>query len=137
VQAHGAFEELPRGRHVAVSAKQEVDRVAGAVDGPVQVLPLATDLDVRLVHPPTCADRTLASAKHRRQHRQDLDRPTMYRGVIDKDAALGGHHLFDVPQAQRIGRVPANADQHHFQRVVQPLDHLRSASIIRFIPSSV
>ena len=44
VQVDGAFEELPRVRHVTVSAKQEVDRAAGAVDGPVQVLPLAKSL---------------------------------------------------------------------------------------------
>ena len=43
--------------------------------------------------------------------------------MIDEDAALG-HHLLDVPQAQRIGRVPTHADQHHVQREGHPLDHL-------------
>jgi len=47
----------------------------------------------------------------------------MNRGVIDDHAALG-HHLFNVAQDQRVGRVPAHADQHHLQRIVQPLDHL-------------
>jgi hypothetical protein len=42
--------------------------------------------------------------------------------VIDEDPALG-HHLLDLPKAQRIGRVPAHAHQHHFQRVVHPLNH--------------
>jgi len=45
----------------------------------------------------------------------------MHRGVIDQHAALG-HHLFQVAQAQRVGRVPANAHQHDLQREVQPLD---------------
>ena len=44
----------------------------------------------------------------------------MNRGVIDNHAALG-HHLFHVAQAQRVGRVPAHADQHHLQRTVHPL----------------
>ena len=73
VQVHSAFEKLPRRRHVTVSAKREVNGVAGAVDGPVQILPLATDLDVRLAHPSTHARRTFASAKRRGQHRQTLD----------------------------------------------------------------
>jgi len=47
----------------------------------------------------------------------------MDSGVIDEHAALD-HHLFNVTQAQRMGRVPAHADQHHLDRVVQPLDHL-------------
>ena len=51
----------------------------------------------------------------------------MNPGVIDDDAALS-HHLFNVAQAQRVGRVPAHADQHHLQRVVQPLITWRSAS---------
>ena len=46
----------------------------------------------------------------------------MQSGVIDEHAAFS-HHLFDVPKAQRIGRVPAHAHQHHFQRVVHPLNH--------------
>ena len=40
--------------------------------------------------------------------------------VINEHAPLG-HHLFDVAQAQRVGRVPG---QHHLQRIVHPLDHL-------------
>ena len=47
----------------------------------------------------------------------------MDSGVIDEHASLGPH-LFDVAQAQRIGRVPVHADQHHLDRVMQPLDHL-------------
>ena len=44
-------------------------------------------------------------------------------GVIDEHTSLG-HHLFDVAQAQRVGCVPANAHQHHLQRIVHPLDYL-------------
>ena len=123
VQFDGAFEESPCRGIVSLSTKQKVDRGTGRVDGSVQVLPLAADFDVGFVHPPVRAHRTFASAKHRGQERQDIDRPPMNRGVIDEQAALG-HHLFDLAQAQRVGRVPANAHPHHLQRIVQPLDHL-------------
>ena len=41
VQIDGALQETPRRSEISVRPKQKVDRVAGAVDGPVQVLPLA------------------------------------------------------------------------------------------------
>lgn len=47
----------------------------------------------------------------------------MNSGVINADTALL-HHFLDVPQAQRIGRVPAHAGEHHIQRIVHALDHL-------------
>ncbi|MGF6960911.1 hypothetical protein QFZ97_006867 [Paraburkholderia youngii] len=36
----------------------------------------------------------------------------MNRRMIDRNPALG-HHLFEMTQAQRIGHVPPNAQQHH------------------------
>ena len=59
------------------------------VDRPVQVLPLAADLHVGLVHPPTQANWALAPTDRGRQQRQHLDRPAMQRAVIDEDPALG------------------------------------------------
>src|ERR1022692_930743 len=76
-----------------------------------------------LVHAPARASLPLVPAKDRGQYWQDLDRPAMDSRVIDEDAALF-HHLLNMAQAQRIGGVPAHADQHDFDRVVQPLDHL-------------
>ena len=108
---------------ISLGTQKEVDGVAVAVDRPVLVLPLAVDLHVGLVHPPASTDRALAPTKHRRQHRRHLDRPAMQRGVIDEDPALS-HHLLDVSKAQRIGRIPMHTHQHHFQRVMHPLNHL-------------
>ena len=101
---------------------QDINGVAVAIDRPVQVLSLAADLRVGLVHSPASTDQVLAPTKHSRQHRQHLDRPAVQRGVIDKDAALG-HQLLDVAKAQRVGRLQPHAHQHHFQRVVHPLSH--------------
>src|SRR5262249_11581805 len=46
---------------IAVLREQKVDRLAVFVDGAIQVIPLAFDLDVGLVHPPADPHRTLAS----------------------------------------------------------------------------
>jgi hypothetical protein len=44
------------------------------------------------------------------------------RGVIDRNAAPS-HHVFEVPQAQRVGHVPAHASQDHIERIVQAFEH--------------
>ena len=46
----------------------------------------------------------------------------MYSGMVDKDTALL-HHLLQMTKAQRISCVPAGAHQHHFERIVQSLEH--------------
>jgi hypothetical protein len=137
VQVDGAFEERPGRGVISFGAQQEVDSVAVAVDRAVQVLPLAADLHVGLVHPPASTHRTLAPAERSSQHRQHFHRPAMQRGVIDEDPALG-HHLLDVSKAQRVGRVPTHAHQLHFERVVHTLnhsaqrfDHLRTVKLHR------
>ena len=122
VQVDRAFEKCPRRGVVPFGAKQKVDRVADLVDCSVQVLPLAADLDVGFVHPPAIADRQLTPATHRREHRQHLHRPAMDRRVVDRHSTLG-HHFFEMPQAQRVRHVPANAHQHDLHRIVQPADH--------------
>src|SRR5882762_5957912 len=72
---------------------------------------------VRLVHPPTLTNRLLAAAKRFLQYRQQLDGPAVHSRMIDRYAALS-HHLFEVPQAQRIGHVPAHASQDHVERIM-------------------
>ena len=102
VQVDGAFEERPGCGVISFGAQQEIDCIAVAVDRAVQVLPLACDLDVGLIHPPTQADWALAPAERSCQHRQQFHRPAMQRGVIDEDPAFG-HHLLDLAKAQRVG----------------------------------
>ena len=52
---HGGAEERLGGFLIARLAQVDIDQVAVAVDRPVQVLPLARDLDVRLIDIPTIA----------------------------------------------------------------------------------
>src|SRR5664279_5295384 len=64
VQCDGLFQEAPRGSLIALGSEQEVDRIAIAINGPVEILPLTVDLDVGLDHAPARAQWPLASAKH-------------------------------------------------------------------------
>ena len=34
-----------------------------------------------------------------------------------------GNHFFQMAKAQRVRGVPTGTNQHHFQRIVQPLEH--------------
>lgn len=131
------FKECPGRGMIALGPQKEVDGVAALVDRAVQVLPLAADLDVGLVHPPALFDGALALAEHSCQDWQHLDGPVKQRGVIDENCALG-HHLLDLAKTQWISGVPPNAHQHHLQRLVQPLnqaaqrlDHLHAVKLHR------
>jgi hypothetical protein len=98
VPIDGALEESAHRGHVAVRPQQEVHRLAESVDGAVQILPLAAHLDVGLVHAPRRADRTFATAKHRRQDQQHLQRPAVHRGMenatVAASTAVSVEHLF-------------------------------------------
>ena len=134
MKIHGPFEEPLRRRLVTVRPEQEVHSVAVPINGAVQILPLAADLDAGLVHAPAPADRAVTPPKHRYRHRQDLERPAVHRGAIDEHAAFD-HHLLDVAQAQRIRGIPTYAHQHDLQRRVHPLDDLAQLVDHQVLPS--
>ncbi len=113
---------------LACGSEKEIDRIAIAINGAVQVLPLACNLDVRLVHPPAASNRSFASPNDSGQNRQHLDRPAMHRDVIHENTALL-HHLLKVAQAQGIGHVPAHAGQHHPKRVVKPFENIAQPAV--------
>ena len=60
MKVHGPFEKLAHRRFVTVSPRQEVDRVTVAINGAVQILSLAADLDIGLVHAAASANRAFA-----------------------------------------------------------------------------
>lgn len=65
-------------RQVTVFAEEECDRIAKAVDGAIEIHPLAADLDVGLFHVPLSSDAPLASVEQVQQ---------LMRVAL-------GHHLF-------------------------------------------
>ena len=92
VQIDGALQKAPGGGTVCLGTKQEIDRVAITIDGSVQVLPLASNFDVGLIHAPTHAHRAFAPTKHCGEHWQDFDGPAVHGGVIDGHAAYQCTH---------------------------------------------
>ncbi len=100
------------GSHIAPFAEPELDRVAMAVDGAVQVHPATANFDIRLINMPRPADGSLAWVKLLQQKRSVVDGPALNGGVIHRHAPLG-HHLFQVPQAQAVSEVPPDAQQDH------------------------
>jgi hypothetical protein len=60
VVPYGLLEEAPGGGCITLGSQQEIDRPTLLVDGPIQILPRAVDLDVCLIHPPAGTDAACA-----------------------------------------------------------------------------
>src|SRR5471030_222623 len=88
------------------------------------------DLDVGFVHAPAAVDRAFVLAGQFLNQRQEANSPPVDRRMVDRHAALL-HDLFQVPVAQRVSHVPANADQYHIDRETHPfeIEHVDSSSV--------
>ena len=93
---------------IAVLAEEGLNRIANAVDGAVEIHPLAPNLDVGFVHMPFAGDAAFAPVEALQQQRRIANDPTMDGRVTDSDTALS-HHFFKIAQAQIVGKVPAYA----------------------------
>jgi putative NIF3 family GTP cyclohydrolase 1 type 2 len=60
VQIDDMFQKTPSSSAVSLGTKQKVDHVAVTVDRAVQVLPLASDVNISLVHRPARTQRAFA-----------------------------------------------------------------------------
>jgi hypothetical protein len=89
----------PLGRsQIAPLAEPELDRVAIAVDRPVEIPPRPADLDVSFVDVPFASDGSLACIETLQQFGRVPDNSPVDSRMVNGDAALG-HHLLQVPQA--------------------------------------
>jgi hypothetical protein len=125
VLSDGFLEEAQSGLLVSVGRQQEVDGLTVPVDSAVEISPLALDLDVRLVHPPALAYRALVTFPECGfQLRREFLSPAADVGMVDFDATLY-HHLFQIPVAERVSQVPADAGQNDvfFDAVTFEVDH--------------
>src|SRR3954454_8518278 len=100
---------VPRG------AEQKVDRLAGAVDGSVQVAPFPADPDVSLVDVPRPAARTQVVAHPLLQLRGEALDPAVHGRVIHRDAPVSEHGL-EIAIADRKLQVPAHGPEDHLGR---------------------
>ena len=74
----------------------------------------------------------LLSTANSGERRQHLGGPPVNGRVIDRHATFG-HHLLQMPQAQRVGYVPAHANQDHFNWIMQPLKNAAQRFVHRFL----
>src|SRR3954453_15289790 len=98
-----------------LAMSSEVDRLAGAVDRPVQVAPLPADPNVRLVVVPWPAARTQGAAHPLLELRDEALNPAVHGRVIHRDAAIG-EHPFEVAVADRKLQIPAHGPKDYLGR---------------------
>ena len=106
--SHKAF----GGRQITVLAEEELDRIAQAVDGAVEIRPATTNLHIGFVDMSFAGHATLAPVKTFEQQRRELHDPAMDCGMVDVNAALG-HHLLQISKAEIVSQIPAYAQQDH------------------------
>ncbi len=79
-KAFGSFQ-------VPISAEQELDGIAVAVDGTIEIKPLTFDLHIGLIQIPFTGDRTLLPIETLKQHGAEMQNPAMDCGMFHRDAA--------------------------------------------------
>ena len=107
VPAEGPAEEALGRLLVALGAEQEVDGLAGAVDGAIQVAPLPVDPEVGLVDVPRPAAGPQVAARALLELGGEALDPAVHGRVVDLDPAVGEHAL-EVAVADRELQVPAH-----------------------------
>jgi hypothetical protein len=95
---------------VALLAEPELDGVAVAIDGTVEVAPLATYLNICLVDMSLGGDGSLSPIEPLQQLGRVTYDPAMHRGMVDGDPSLS-HHLFQTPETEIVGQIPPHAEQ--------------------------
>ena len=103
--------EEPLGRWlVSLLREEKVNRLAALIYGPIEIIPLALDLDVRLVHPPAAPHRVFAAMEGLFKPWGILQDPAVDRRMVDRYSALLPQ-FFQLAIAQGIGQVPPHAGQ--------------------------
>jgi hypothetical protein len=90
----------------------DVDDLPGLVDGPVDVAPLAGDLDVGLVHLPAVSHAMPAGPGGVGKQRREAQHPAVDGDVVDLDATLD-EELLEVAVGQAEAQVPADRQHDH------------------------
>jgi len=108
VAADRLGEEPLRSVRIALCCQQEINGLAGLIHGTIEVIPLAFDLDIRLIHAPADPHRTLTPVKRLFQQGTVFHDLALDGGVVDRYPALL-QEFFDMPVAQGIRHLPAHA----------------------------
>jgi hypothetical protein len=108
-------EEAPRSRQVTPRRQQNIYDLAILIDRPVEIGPLAGDLQVGLVDELPVARSVPAQPRSLDELAGEALHPGVDGYVIHGDTALG-QQLLDIPVGQAIPQVPPDRDRDHLPR---------------------
>jgi hypothetical protein len=101
--------------------EQEIQRVAGRTQSAIEVHPLPADLDIGLINSPGVVGWLQVRPAPFIYFRCIRLHPAINGRVHDCQAPFS-HHLLYISIAERIPKIPANAEQDDFGLVVPPLE---------------
>ncbi|OYR08391.1 hypothetical protein CEV33_3282 [Brucella grignonensis] len=90
--------------------KQELDRIAIAVDCAIQIKPFAFDLYVGLVEVPFPRDLALSPIEALKQLGAEMQNPAVHRRMVHRDTAFR-HHLLQIAQTKIVSQIPSNTQE--------------------------
>jgi hypothetical protein len=102
---HGSLEEAAGRLCVPPWREEDIDDLAELVDGPEQVAPYPSDLDVGLIDVPAIPDNVLSSPRGLDELRREPLDPPVDAHMVDLDASFG-EELLDVPVGEAEPQVP-------------------------------
>ncbi len=123
---YGFPEKAQCGFLIAVDGEREVNGLALPIDSAVGIAPLPPDLDVRFVRSPARSDWAfLAFSGGSLEFRRELLNPAVNVGMINWYTPFR-HHLLQVPIAQWVSQLPADAGQDDilFKSMALEVDHV-------------
>ena len=125
----GRSEECLGGCEVAVLAEHDVHQSAIAINRAIEISPLATHPDVRLVNIPTAAHSAFASPTQvLRQCRRQLGLPVAH-GLVAEDEPAGQEHLGQIPQAQLVAQPPQHHEGDDIAWILRTVEHTDAALV--------
>jgi hypothetical protein len=103
--SHGLAKERLGCGHIAPAAQTTIYRPALAINRPIQIDPLPANLNVGLVHPPRCPDRTGKSVPAPLELGRVATNPAHDGGVSHRQTALS-HDLRQIAKAEFKAQIP-------------------------------
>ena len=110
------------GARIPLGTEQEVDRMA-LIDRTIEVFPFIFDLDIRFIHPVGIVRRLEARPTSFLQLWSVTLDPAEDCGVIHRKASFQ-HHFLEIPIAQSVAQIPADAEQDDFSFKLTPLERI-------------
>ncbi|MCM8739339.1 hypothetical protein M5E06_35275 [Azospirillum sp. A1-3] len=128
-ERHGGTEERLGGGLFTGRAQVDIDQIAVGVDGPVQVLPLPGDLQVRLIHVPVPADFALAPfAQGPGEQLRQLGFPVAHR-LVREDQPAQQQDFCQVAQAELHPEALQHNKKGHIGGDLQPVQQRARALV--------